>query len=72
MMSSPPQRSNMPLSYRVPVHIQTTIDTWIVETAHHGNLAEPPGIVEPFIQEIHNWFGTPVRAERYPNPSALP
>lgn len=41
------------------VRLRAALDTWIVETDDQGRFAEPPGIVEPFEQEMHEWFGTP-------------
>lgn len=39
--------------------LRSALDTWIVETGDRGHIAEPPEIVAPFIQEMHDWFGTP-------------
>jgi arylsulfatase A-like enzyme len=39
--------------------LRAALDTWIVETRDRGQQLEPAGVVTPFIQEMHNWFGTP-------------
>jgi len=42
---------------------RAALDTWMVETGDRGHLPEPPEVVEPFLQEMHDWFGTPEWAE---------
>lgn len=43
--------------------LRSALDTWIVESGDRGHIAEPPEIVAPFEQEMHDWFGTPEWAE---------
>jgi hypothetical protein len=35
------------------------LDTWQTATNDRGHIPEPPEVVAPFTQEMHNWFGTP-------------
>ncbi len=39
--------------------MRAALDTWMVETGDLGEWPEPPEIVEPFVGEMHAWFGTP-------------
>jgi N-sulfoglucosamine sulfohydrolase len=39
--------------------MRAALATWMVETGDRGHIAEPREIVEPFRQEMHDWFGTP-------------
>ena len=39
--------------------MRQALDEWIVETGDRGQYPEPAEIVEPFVQEMHDWFGTP-------------
>jgi len=39
--------------------LRTALDTWMVETADRGHIAEPAEVVAPFLMEMHHWFGTP-------------
>lgn len=41
------------------IRLRAGLDTWITETGDLGGNLEPPEIVEPFIKEMHDWFGTP-------------
>ncbi|MCA8988932.1 MAG: sulfatase [Planctomycetaceae bacterium] len=41
------------------IRLQAALETWIVETGDRGGIPEPPGVVEPFTKEMHDWFGTP-------------
>lgn len=43
--------------------LRAALDTWIVETGDRGAWPEPPEIVAPFEQEMHEWFGTPEWAQ---------
>ncbi len=38
---------------------RAALDTWIAETGDLGAWPEPAEIVEPFVAEMHDWFGTP-------------
>ncbi len=38
---------------------RAALDTWMVETGDLGAVPEPSEIVEPFVAEMHRWFGTP-------------
>jgi len=42
------------------VRLRAALDTWIAETADLGGLPEPPEVVAPFANEMHDWFGTPI------------
>ncbi len=39
--------------------LRTALQTWSVETGDRGHIPEPPHIIAPFLQEMHDWFGTP-------------
>ena len=39
--------------------MRAALDQWILETGDRGEIPEPPEIVAPFEQEMHEWFGTP-------------
>lgn len=39
--------------------LRAALDAWIVETGDRGRQPEPPGTVEAFEREMHEWFGTP-------------
>jgi hypothetical protein len=39
--------------------LRAALDTWIVETGDLGARPEPPEVIAPFEQEMHDWFGTP-------------
>ncbi len=39
--------------------MRAALDTWIVETEDRGAFPEPDSVVVPFVQEMHDWFGTP-------------
>jgi hypothetical protein len=39
--------------------LRAALDTWMVETGDRGHIPEPPEVVAPFVQEMHDWFGTP-------------
>ena len=41
------------------LRLRAALDTWITETGDRGEGPEPPGIVAPFLKEMHDWFGTP-------------
>jgi len=41
------------------VRLRAVLDAWIVETGDRGHIPEPPEIVAPFTQKMHDWFGTP-------------
>jgi len=41
------------------LRLRTALDVWIVETGDRGEFPEPPEVVAPFVQEMHDWFGTP-------------
>jgi N-sulfoglucosamine sulfohydrolase len=41
------------------LRLRAALDTWIIETGDRGHLPEPPEVVAPFAQEMHDWFGTP-------------
>jgi arylsulfatase A-like enzyme len=39
--------------------LRAALDVWIAETGDLGQWPEPPEVVAPFGQEMHDWFGTP-------------
>jgi N-sulfoglucosamine sulfohydrolase len=41
------------------LRLRTALDVWITETSDRGQFPEPPEVVAPFEQEMHDWFGTP-------------
>jgi len=41
------------------LRLRAALDTWMVETGDLGQWPEPPEVVAPFVQEMHEWFGTP-------------
>jgi len=45
------------------VRLRAALDTWMVESGDRGHIPEPPEVVAPFLQEMHDWFGTPDWAE---------
>ena len=51
--------SNDPEHREALLRLRAALDTWMVETGDLGEWPEPPEIVEPFVQEMHDWFGTP-------------
>jgi len=44
------------------LRLRAALEVWIVETGDLGRLPEPPDVVAPFEQEMHDWFGTPAWA----------
>lgn len=65
-------KSSLPEHQEVRARMRAAMDTWIVESGDLGHLAEPNEVVEPFVQEMHNWFGTPVWADRSASSSDAP
>jgi len=45
------------------MRMRSALDTWMVETADRGHEMEPRSKLEPFLKEMHDWFGTPKNAE---------
>lgn len=41
------------------LRLRAALDTWLVESGDRGHWPEPPEVVAPFEQEMHDWFGTP-------------
>ncbi|MFO7905699.1 MAG: sulfatase [Pirellulaceae bacterium] len=41
------------------LRLRAALDTWMAETGDRGHVPEPPEVVAPFTQEMHDWFGTP-------------
>jgi N-sulfoglucosamine sulfohydrolase len=39
--------------------LRAALETWMVESGDRGHIPEPPGVVAPFLKEMHDWFGTP-------------
>lgn len=52
-------QSRRPEHREALLRLRAALDTWIVETGDRGQWPEPPEIVAPFEQEMHDWFGTP-------------
>jgi arylsulfatase A-like enzyme len=51
--------SDDPRHRKTLAQMRAALATWMIETGDRGHLAEPRQIVEPFTQEMHDWFGTP-------------
>ena len=51
--------SDLPEHRDALLRLRAALDTWTVETGDRGHIPEPPGVVAPFEQEMHEWFGTP-------------
>jgi arylsulfatase A-like enzyme len=49
--------------------LRAALDAWIVETGDLGVWPEPPEVIAPFEQEMHDWFGTPAWHESSKSPS---
>ena len=43
----------------VLVRMRAALDAWMIETGDRGHLVESREVVEPFLREMHDWFGTP-------------
>ena len=41
------------------IAMRAALDGWIADTGDRGIYPEPEYVVEPFVQEMHDWFGTP-------------
>ena len=46
------------------LRLRAALDTWMIETGDRGGIPEPPGTIEAFEREMHQWFGTPEWASR--------
>lgn len=44
--------------------LRAALDTWMIETDDRGRILEPESVVRPFVQEMHDWFGTPDHVEQ--------
>jgi arylsulfatase A-like enzyme len=51
--------SQDPEHLKILGQMRMALDQWIEETGDRGAIPEPPEIVAPFEQEMHDWFGTP-------------
>jgi N-sulfoglucosamine sulfohydrolase len=65
----PHEINNLASSQRVEhqqalLRMRTALKTWIVETQDQGEFLESAEIVDPFEEEMHDWFGTPEWFER--------
>lgn len=56
--------SSVPEHQAALCRLRAAMDTWIVETGDRGHILEPPEVVTPFLQEMHDWFGTPEWVDR--------
>jgi len=60
----PHEINNLASSQRVEhqqalLRMRTALKTWIVETQDQGEFLESAEVVDPFEEEMHDWFGTP-------------
>ncbi|MEM9643826.1 MAG: sulfatase [Planctomycetota bacterium] len=60
--------SDSPEHREALTRLRSALDAWMIETGDRGHLAEPAETVEPFLREMHEWFGTPSWAS--PPPAA--
>lgn len=51
--------SKKPEHQKALMRLRTALEVWITETGDRGRFPEPPGTVEAFHKEMHQWFGTP-------------
>jgi arylsulfatase A-like enzyme len=51
--------SQQPEHHDALLRLRAALDTWLIETGDQGQWPEPPEVVAPFEQEMHDWFGTP-------------
>ena len=51
--------SDAPRHREALLRLRAALDTWLTETGDLGQWPEPPEIVAPIEQEMHDWFGTP-------------
>jgi len=51
--------SDQPEARQALLRLRAALDTWMEETRDRGHIPEPPEVVAPFTQEMHDWFGTP-------------
>ncbi len=51
--------SRNPVHQKALLRLRAALDVWITETGDLGFRPEPPGTVEAFEKEMHEWFGTP-------------
>jgi N-sulfoglucosamine sulfohydrolase len=51
--------SKNPIHQAALKRLRAALDTWQTATNDRGHIPEPPEVVAPFTQEMHNWFGTP-------------
>jgi hypothetical protein len=52
-------QSTNPADREALFRMRAALDTWETETGDLGRWPEPEGIIAPFVQEMHDWFGTP-------------
>ncbi len=52
-------QSTQPQHQQALLRLRTALDTWMIESGDRGHIPEPPEVVAPFVQEMHDWFGTP-------------
>ncbi|MEW4487009.1 sulfatase [Thalassoglobus sp. JC818] len=60
--SDPEELKNLAANpeYKEPLlRMRAALETWIVESNDRGMQLEPHSVVEPFVKEMHDWFGTP-------------
>ena len=55
--------SKDPAHQEALTRLRSALDSWMIETGDRGHIPEPPEVLAPFLQEMHDWFGTPDWAE---------
>ena len=56
--------SDDPAHRQALAEMQAALVTWMAESGDRGHIPEPPEVVAPFEQEMHDWFGTPAWYEK--------
>ncbi len=51
--------SDQPQHREALARLRAALDVWLTETGDLGRWPEPPEIIAPFENEMHDWFGTP-------------
>jgi hypothetical protein len=51
--------STVPEHREALIRLRAALNTWIIETGDLGSHPEDPSVVAPFVEEMHQWFGTP-------------
>ncbi len=56
-------QSQQPEHVQALARLRAALDTWVSDTGDRGVQLEPPDVVAPFLDEMHDWFGTPAWAQ---------